>query len=425
MNESEGDPVIGLIDGSEPSTNGRFSVVLSDDAVVQLDDLVGTRQVLPDGREVSHYGIVVEGYAEIEGADLPSDTRRITAERTMPGETSRTGRRAGPADDARDVAAAGSRRRCRARERRCPRIAALFVDQMEHPLALGPGCRRASPVFADFSFINGEQGGHISISGISGVATKTSYALFVLYMLFETPRRPCPPRRPRAEHEGAGLQRQGRGPPPPRPAEQQIRRHRRRARGMGRTRRRGSRAVPLGSLLFASFGGRSRRLERDRCRVPRCARTCGRSDGPRSGSSARVCCATASPRRRMRGPRSRSSNSGSGSSSARHAHPLDGEPGAVVLVPPPPGTTYDFARLLRTRPDTLSQPAPAIPVRDFGDLVDFLTSRLTPPNVDPDWSAGRRGGHLPRIPAPPLRRCAAPGPPRAAAAWRRSSWPSR
>ena len=24
---------------------------------------------------------------------------------------------------------------------------------------------------------------------------------------------------------------------------------------------------------------------------------------------------------------------------ARHAHPLDGEPGAVVLVPPPPGTT--------------------------------------------------------------------------------------
>ena len=64
---------------------------------------------------------------------------------------------------------------------------ALFVDQMEHPLALGLDAAR-QPVFADFSFINGEKGGHISISGISGVATKTSYALFTLYMLFETPQ---------------------------------------------------------------------------------------------------------------------------------------------------------------------------------------------------------------------------------------------
>ena len=41
------------------------------------------------------------------------------------------------------------------------------------------------PVFADFAFLNGEKGGHVSISGISGVATKTTYALFLLYMLFD------------------------------------------------------------------------------------------------------------------------------------------------------------------------------------------------------------------------------------------------
>jgi uncharacterized protein len=42
------------------------------------------------------------------------------------------------------------------------------------------------PIWADFSFMNGEKGGHVSITGISGVATKTSYATFLLYQLFET-----------------------------------------------------------------------------------------------------------------------------------------------------------------------------------------------------------------------------------------------
>src|SRR5262249_13806372 len=43
------------------------------------------------------------------------------------------------------------------------------------------------PIKIDFSFASGEKGGHLSISGISGVATKTSFALLWLYMLFETP----------------------------------------------------------------------------------------------------------------------------------------------------------------------------------------------------------------------------------------------
>jgi hypothetical protein len=36
--------------------------------------------------------------------------------------------------------------------------------------------------------VNGAKGGHVNISGISGVATKTSYAMFLLYQLLETPR---------------------------------------------------------------------------------------------------------------------------------------------------------------------------------------------------------------------------------------------
>ncbi len=378
------DAQIGLIDGSVASTSRRFSVVLNGDAVVQLDDLVGSRQRLPDGRECSHYGIVVEGFGEIEGAELASDTRRITAERTMPGDTTR---RVDvqvlrtmpemwlPPDPGAVVERVSG----------ADRDIALFVDQMEHPLALGLDAAR-QPVFADFSFINGEKGGHISISGISGVATKTSYALFTLYMLFETP-------------QGRALL--------------------------------GAHAPNTKALVFNVKGEDLLHLDRPNSRF-------ATTDGAREGWAA-LGVEEPGPFRSVRfySPRSAGAREGSNATDvvsraatdvrpfgwtperfiregllrycfaeeedsrtqvsfieqrvrvqlARHLHPLDGEPGAVVLVAPPPGTTYDFARLLRSRPDT--QPASAgDPVRDFGDLVDFLTARLTPPNIDPDWSAG-------------------------------------
>ena len=63
---------------------------------------------------------------------------------------------------------------------------ALFRDQMRQALAVGLD-RTNRPVWADWEFLNGSRGGHIRISGISGVATKTSYAVFLLYMLMESP----------------------------------------------------------------------------------------------------------------------------------------------------------------------------------------------------------------------------------------------
>ena len=79
--------VVGLVDGSTPASTRRFQVVLADDAVAQLDELVASTQTLPDGRSLTHYGIVVEGTGQIEGADFPSDTGRITRDHTMPGIT--------------------------------------------------------------------------------------------------------------------------------------------------------------------------------------------------------------------------------------------------------------------------------------------------------------------------------------------------
>jgi DNA helicase HerA-like ATPase len=177
--------MIGHIDGSGETTTRSFGVVLDDTASLELDDLVITRSVGPAGA-VAHYGIVTECESRLEGASFPSDTLRIAGTRTMPGALSRTARvtvlRADPEVwVAPEAGASIELAMGEARDR------ALFVDQMDDTSRLPVGFdRRLAPVYVDFSFINGEKGGHISISGISGVATKTSYALFLLYQLFET-----------------------------------------------------------------------------------------------------------------------------------------------------------------------------------------------------------------------------------------------
>ncbi len=175
---------IGLVDGSVDSDSRTFHVVLEADTVIQLDELVTVSTELPDGREVIHYGIVTELLSRFEGADLPSDTGRVI-DRTLPAELVRRAEvrvlRVSPelflAPHAGGVVtrAAGKHREV-----------ALFEDEMTRgklPLGLDLG---GAPVYADMRFVDGRSGGHVSISGISGVATKTSYALFLLYQLLET-----------------------------------------------------------------------------------------------------------------------------------------------------------------------------------------------------------------------------------------------
>ena len=60
---------------------------------------------------------------------------------------------------------------------------ALSFDDVERKLPAGLS-RSNEPAYLDLDFIDGTKGAHINISGISGVATKTSYATFLLYSMF-------------------------------------------------------------------------------------------------------------------------------------------------------------------------------------------------------------------------------------------------
>lgn len=176
---------VGRVLGTEHTTTSGFRVVLNDDDYLQLDDLVVVRTEVPKVGEVRSYGVVTESEAIYEGAQYESDTHRIADEGILPAAKVRSARvavtRVDPeiwvSPDPGEVVerAAGEERR-----------KALYVDEMGRPLPIGMG-RDGEPVYVDLDFFDGRKGGHMSISGISGVATKTSFALFFLRLLSGRP----------------------------------------------------------------------------------------------------------------------------------------------------------------------------------------------------------------------------------------------
>lgn len=175
--------MIGRVLGTDDATPLQFWVAVSEGHVLQLDDVVAIDRVLPTGEQISIYGIVNQVRARHEGATFDSDVFLI-ADGVLPAEVSEAAlvqvTRVVPevfvpplpgtpvriaVDDERDRA--------------------LDFDSVTRRLPAGLS-RENEPIYLDLDFVDGTKGAHINISGISGVATKTSYATFLLYSLFNT-----------------------------------------------------------------------------------------------------------------------------------------------------------------------------------------------------------------------------------------------
>jgi DNA helicase HerA-like ATPase len=180
------DDRVGRVLGSEHTTTGEFRVVLEEDEYLQLDDLVVVRTQVPKAGDVSTYGVVTEAEAVYEGAQWESDTHRIAELGIMPGAKVRTARVAVTRVDP-EIWVSADPGEAVVRATGESRRKALYADEMERPLGIGLG-RDGLPVHVDLDFFDGRKGGHMSISGISGVATKTSFALFFLRMLTASPQ---------------------------------------------------------------------------------------------------------------------------------------------------------------------------------------------------------------------------------------------
>ncbi len=180
MDEAAG---VGRVLGTEDATPLEFWVAVAPGAQLQLDDVVALNRTLADGESVSMYGIVGQVRARHEGARfdtdvfliadgiLPADVAeaaqvqltRIVPEVLVPPLPGTPVRRA--TDDERD--------------------AALDFEDVDRRLPAGLS-RENEPMWLDLDFLDGTKGAHVNIAGISGVATKTSYATFLLYSLFNS-----------------------------------------------------------------------------------------------------------------------------------------------------------------------------------------------------------------------------------------------
>src|SRR6266705_1134750 len=172
---------VGKILGTQDAQPLDFWIAVNEQEVVQLDDVVFVKRDLPGGGQVSLYGIVDIMKARHEGARFNSDVflseqgifplgrstiahvsvTRVEPEIFVPPLPGQAVFRAAGVD----------------------RDQALFFDSMEKKFPLGLS-RDGEVVYGNLEFLDGSRGAHINISGISGVATKTSYATFLLYGLF-------------------------------------------------------------------------------------------------------------------------------------------------------------------------------------------------------------------------------------------------
>src|SRR6266542_1053870 len=122
-------PPVGRVLGTADATPLQFWVAVAPEAYLQLDDVVVTERELPDQPPVTIAGVVTAVRARHDSA--------------------------------------------------------LYFDRMRRQVPMGTG-RDGAPVFLNAEFLDGSRGAHVSISGISGVATKTSFATFLLYSVFHS-----------------------------------------------------------------------------------------------------------------------------------------------------------------------------------------------------------------------------------------------
>src|SRR6516165_4256765 len=172
---------LGLVAGTVPATPLKYSVSLAPGQYAQLDDVVVTERGLPGRGGIQIAGVVTNVEAVHEGARFASDVFLIE-QGALPAEVCEVAEvavtRVEPEIYVPPLPGAAV-----ARARGDERESALYFDEMgDQKVPVGFG-RDGQPVFINFEFVDGTRGAHVSISGVSGIATKTSFALFLLHSI--------------------------------------------------------------------------------------------------------------------------------------------------------------------------------------------------------------------------------------------------
>jgi uncharacterized protein len=174
---------VGMVLGTEDATPLSFWVGVSPDAYLQLDDAVIVDTEVPGRGSVRVSGIVQDVRARHEGASFDTDVFLVD-KGVLPVDTAVAAEVVATRFEP-EVFVPPMPGLVAMRARGKDRDEALYFDQMTRRVAAGL-TRDGEPVYLDLDFLDGSRGAHVNISGISGVATKTTYALFLLYSLFHS-----------------------------------------------------------------------------------------------------------------------------------------------------------------------------------------------------------------------------------------------
>jgi len=176
-------PAVGRVLGTLDAMPLEFWVGVAEEQFLQLDDVVVVETPLPDGTVVRLFGVVDLVRARHEGAQFDSDVFLIE-KGVLPAQIAQAAHvrvtRVEP-----EIFVPPLPGQPVARAAGLDRDQALFFDAMERRVPIGLS-RDGEAVFANLDFLDGTRGAHVNISGISGVATKTSYATFLLHSLFRS-----------------------------------------------------------------------------------------------------------------------------------------------------------------------------------------------------------------------------------------------
>ena len=177
---------VGLVIGTEDAFALDFWVYVDPQQYLQLDDVVTVPVTLPDGKPIRLHGIVDIVRSRFEGARFDSDSAAARDQRLPVGVAHAAHVSVTRVEP--EIFVAPSPGTQVFKSEGIERDEALYFDQMlaRKTAFLAGFSRTGEPVYGNIEFLNGTRGAHANISGISGVATKTSYALFLLYSLFHS-----------------------------------------------------------------------------------------------------------------------------------------------------------------------------------------------------------------------------------------------
>jgi DNA helicase HerA-like ATPase len=175
---------VGMVLGTEDATPLTFWVAVAEDAYLQLDDAVVVDASVPGRGSLRIAGIVQDVRARHEGVSFDTDVFLVDRG-VLPVDTAVAAQVVATRFEP-EIFVPPMPGLPASRARGKDRDEAMYFDQMGRRLPAGLS-RDGEPVWLDLDFLDGSRGAHVNISGVSGVATKTTYALFLLYALFHSP----------------------------------------------------------------------------------------------------------------------------------------------------------------------------------------------------------------------------------------------